>query len=677
MLMIDILGRFHPLLVHLPIGILVYCFMQWLYDVYRFGDKIDKYADLTFPLTLGFLSAIFSCTSGLLLAQEGGFDLDAIDYHKYMGIASALVSGLLLLLYKKRGMDRLFGCSISLLMVMIGVTGHFGGTLTHGADYLSLSAIDTEETEIMDVNKAQIFGDIVMPIVRRKCISCHNDNKSKGDLKMHTLEGWKVGGKNGAILVAGNPNISSVLHRIHLPKSDEEHMPPAGKLQLTENEIDVLEWWISNMSDYEQKVEDLEVSPKVQRYLDGLVSDTERDLPMLDMKTISDLRLDGIDISLHAPNSKWVDVSFGSLSTVSKNALKQLDQVALNVRSIDLSGKIRKDGDLKPLRNLENVQIVNLSRNPISDGAIRYLSGLAHLKNLNLYQTNITNSGLQEIAELKTLESIYLWQSEVKQEYADEIRELYPSLNVDIGADTSVFGSPQLMPPSILADADYFQDSTAISIRVDARNSVISYRIGSSGELKVYDSPFTIFESTIVSAYTSLSGWKDSAASSRTFVKAGHNIADITLSQPPNEAYAGEGAATLYDLKKGSEDFLDGKWLGYHESGVTAVVDLGSQMPVSTISVGNLINHESHIFSPIAIRVFVSDDAKAYTAFVHLDIPLPTETVPAGVINHRLSGAATTARYLKVDIKSPKYNPTWHPAPGAPCWIFVDEIIVE
>jgi len=34
-------------------------------------------------------------------------------------------------------------------------------------------------------------------------------------------------------------------------------------------------------------------------------------------------------------------------------------------------------------------------------------------------------------------------------------------------------------------------------------------------------------------------------------------------------------------------------------------------------------------------------------------------------------------QFLKVVVSSNLVNPSWHPAPGAPCWLFIDEILVE
>ena len=52
------------------------------------------------------------------------------------------------------------------------------------------------------------------------------------------------GGEDGAVVVAGDPK-KSVLYRVlTLPKGHEDHMPPAKKAQLTDDEIAKIKAWI-------------------------------------------------------------------------------------------------------------------------------------------------------------------------------------------------------------------------------------------------------------------------------------------------------------------------------------------------------------------------------------------------------------------------------------------------
>jgi len=51
---------------------------------------------------------------------------------------------------------------------------------------------------------------------------------------------------------------------------------------------------------------------------------------------------------------------------------------------------------------------------------------------------------------------------------------------------------------------------------------------------------------------------------------------------------------------------------------------------------------------------------------------LPSETK-----NFVVNFPKQNTQFVKVVINSNLQNPKWHPAPGAPCWVFIDEIMVD
>ena len=65
------------------------------------------------------------------------------------------------------------------------------------------------------------------------------------------------GGKTGKLIVPGNPEISLLLQRIHLPLDEKKHMPPTGKVQLSPQEITLLSLWVKGNADFTKKVTDL------------------------------------------------------------------------------------------------------------------------------------------------------------------------------------------------------------------------------------------------------------------------------------------------------------------------------------------------------------------------------------------------------------------------------------
>src|SRR5260221_11539442 len=63
-----------------------------------------------------------------------------------------------------------------------------------------------------------------MRVLRANCLSCHNDEKKKGGLRLTTRENALKGGEDGPVLAPGKVT-DSLLARVILPESDP-HMPP-------------------------------------------------------------------------------------------------------------------------------------------------------------------------------------------------------------------------------------------------------------------------------------------------------------------------------------------------------------------------------------------------------------------------------------------------------------------
>ncbi|RYD27986.1 MAG: DUF1549 domain-containing protein, partial [Verrucomicrobiaceae bacterium] len=87
------------------------------------------------------------------------------------------------------------------------------------------------------------FYKEVMPILETKCFSCHQGSKTKGDLKLNTLEHAIKGGKSdGPAITPGHADKSSLYDRI--TQTDEDYiMPPKGD-PLSKKEQELIKRWI-------------------------------------------------------------------------------------------------------------------------------------------------------------------------------------------------------------------------------------------------------------------------------------------------------------------------------------------------------------------------------------------------------------------------------------------------
>jgi len=63
-----------------------------------------------------------------------------------------------------------------------------------------LAPVSLEKNQpAVSLDEAVIFTDMVQPVLKSKCGSCHNSKKAKGELVMETAELLLKGGKSGKL----------------------------------------------------------------------------------------------------------------------------------------------------------------------------------------------------------------------------------------------------------------------------------------------------------------------------------------------------------------------------------------------------------------------------------------------------------------------------------------------
>jgi uncharacterized membrane protein/mono/diheme cytochrome c family protein len=253
----EFIGRFHVLLVHLPIGfLLIGLLLQWLSskEKYHVSLQVIKVVILS-----GMIAAILSCITGYLLSLTGDYEESLVGWHMWMGIGVASISFLLYAKIISGRFDIWYKILSVALLIVIFITGHLGGSLTHGSDYLTAALSDSTDSvvipkkKIANIQEANVYADVIQPMLQTRCYSCHGEKKQKNKLRLDSPEWILKGGKNGAVINA-NPEESKLLKRILLPREDDDHMPPKQKLQLNEKEIALIHWWIDEGADFNKKV---------------------------------------------------------------------------------------------------------------------------------------------------------------------------------------------------------------------------------------------------------------------------------------------------------------------------------------------------------------------------------------------------------------------------------------
>jgi mono/diheme cytochrome c family protein len=441
----EFIGRFHPVLVHLPIGILLLALLlQQL-------SRKEKYA-VSSPVLkliwlLGIGAALVSCITGFLLSNNGSYDGTIVSLHMWGGIAVTAVSLLVASRIFSGRLDALYKASSVLLLVLIIITGHLGGTLTHGEGYLS-GATEAEKAPapvVMpagNIQEAQVYNDMVRPLLQARCYDCHGDKKQKGKLRLDSPEAILKGGKKGEVLVKGKAEESELIKRLLLPKDNDDHMPPKQKPQLTKDQIALLHWWVQQGAPFSKKVKDLEQPEKVKSVLAALqqpaLPGVETDAPetpveAADPKAIEALKNRGVVVLPIAQNSNYLSVNFVSAGKVNDKDLSLLLPLKKQLIVLKLSDATVTDAGVSLLSGMAGLRKLYLDHTQVTDKGITSLQKLERLQYLNLVGTRVSFNGLKQLRGLKELKTIYLYQTGIKGNEWTALQKIFPGVLIDSG----------------------------------------------------------------------------------------------------------------------------------------------------------------------------------------------------------------------------------------------------
>ena len=387
-----------------------------------------------------------------MLYQTGDYDEDAVDLHQWMGISVAVVSIITFYCRRKIALQK-WQLPLSLLLViLIFITGHLGGSITHGSDYLTqpLQNIFSNDTvaaikrkPIANVQEAGIYNDIAQPIFQAKCYSCHSDKKQKGKLRLDKPDLIMKGGKDGMVIVSGKANESKLIKRITLPREDEHHMAPKEKMQLTEQEISLLKWWVDNGADFVKKVKEVPQPEKIKPLLTALQNNNQERKTNIDVPSIPVERAEesaikrlkdlGIVVLPVAQSNNYLSANFLMSGDTHDPVINLLLPLKKQLVWLKLSNTQINDSSLSVISQCTNLTRLQLDNTNISDSGLHYLQSLTQLQSLNLVGTKITAAGILQLKNLKNLQSLYLYQTSINKTDWKALKQSFPKTSLDSG----------------------------------------------------------------------------------------------------------------------------------------------------------------------------------------------------------------------------------------------------
>lgn len=449
-------GRVHPTVVHFPIALLIVAGLTELL-AWRGVFAESKLAKATAPiLFLAAWSAIVAAVAGLYLAQAGGYDASTFAWHQRLGVVIAVLAAFAYV-WRSRDESTVSGgylAVVGLLIVLVGITGHLGGTLTHGEGYLTRYAPDgirqvlgeppksaLSDSPIDDPSTATVFDTMVRPVFESKCESCHGAAVRKGGFRLDTPEEIIDGGEDGRAVVPGRSDESDLVRRLWLPATDRKHMPPMHRPQVTPAEAEMIRWWIDAGASFDLLVADAEPDPAISLIFESWEMEAlpegvfALDVSDPDTVALAELQAAGMSASLIAEGSPFLQLRCPDADACLTAAqVAALDRLADQVIWMDLGRTTVDDDAVAALARLPHLTRLHLEQTAVTDAGVSALRGMQYLEYLNLYGTGVTDATFELLDTLPALTAVYLWQTPVTAEAAEAFRAGHPDVHVNLGA---------------------------------------------------------------------------------------------------------------------------------------------------------------------------------------------------------------------------------------------------
>lgn len=444
------LGRLHPLILHFPIVLIVLALLFELTRRYNFLKVSENV--IMILLIAAAVSTGVSIVAGFFLFASGDYSGNLMERHFWAGaITGSVVLITVGLYFLYRGDARHYPFYLSGLLLSnmsVGYTSHLGGSITHGREYLTEhldmilhqpSGDDEERPE----SEMLVYQDMLAPVFESKCLSCHNSLKAKGNFLMASYADLFNAGKSGrSPVTAGLADSSELFHRVTLPLTDNDHMPPEGKTPLSDGEIALLKGWIElgatdtllvrdakKKTGLGQVIEQLMPSLTAYRRKASIAKEKNEavraELTSIAKRLSISIHPDSLDeqdlftIAMQFPPAPFTNNDFRELSPF----YESFSKVSLASSGID-------DDGLYYVSQMTNVKKLYLQKTKLNGSGLVYLQRLPKLEVLNLSFTKVDDKAAIDLLNFPNLKEVYLYRTNTSQEVVDALMKYKPGLRI-------------------------------------------------------------------------------------------------------------------------------------------------------------------------------------------------------------------------------------------------------
>ena len=671
-------GKLHPLVLHFPIVIGIAIVIYFLF----FQHKALEENTEKFILVGNALMASMVALLGLFLSKQDAYDNDTLNLHKWGGLSITLISWLLIYI-KKFATNYKKIIALGYLLVLLFFT-HQGALLTHGENALSIPTPAVVVVEVKTVDSSlTVYEKAIAPILTQKCVSCHGPDKVKGKLQLQSPELILKGGKDGNILNGIQNEEALILQRIHLPNADEKHMPPIDKLQLTLEELTLLNKWVKAGGNFTKKISELAKTDSLailaMAYKAPAKGSGDKKNTAPDLKEFNSNYL---TVNYLFSGSEEIEVNFFQGSFYKIEQLKNLEKIKDKIVSLNMQGMPITKEDLAIILQFTKLKKLNLNYTKLTLNDLQPLKSINSLMNLSICGMDVNQNTLTKFLEKAPFTEINIWTNHSSKKEFQQLSASNKKVKIIIGdnLDAEII---KLTSPIIDQDSSIIVNSLDVLVKHFLKGTVVRYTTDGtepdSLSSPIYTKKLHFTKNTILKTKAFKPGWLSSDMVQKTFYKSEIHPDTIYFVTNPHKKYPGIGAKTLIDYELGEQNFSNGKWLAYKDTTMKFVIGFKQARPLQEAHFNAFVDNGSYIFPILSIMIEGSNDGKEFKKLNEAKFPSLKETEVVRE-NKSFSCAIPTGaayKFYRFTLLNLKKLPKWHPGKGTPAWIFVDELFLN
>jgi len=282
--------------------------------------------------------------------------------------------------------------------------------------------------------------------------TCSLDELRGGDAAFNAarVKAALAGGDTGRAIVVGKSDSSELYRRVTLPPDDDEHMPAEGKTPLTDEQIQIVHWWIDAGAPHGKTVGEIGVDAATQSLIAaevGLAGASPASVAVAPAVAANSAIVDTLYhsgflvrqvsqtdarliVSVYSPGARVIDEHMAVL-------LSAADQIVeLNLQDAGLDDEV-----LANVGRFTELTRLRLSRNEITDRTVAEFKSMPHLERLNLYANpGVTDASVEVLAGLGSLRRVDLWQTGISDAGVARLRGLRPDLELQTETTGAITG---------------------------------------------------------------------------------------------------------------------------------------------------------------------------------------------------------------------------------------------